>query len=418
MTDNDREKIALFRFSLISPILNGQVVNQKEYLAEVTAKVHDVPYYGPKEYVPKTVQGWLRDYHRGGFEALKPKKRSDRGKSRKIYPELKANLLKLRRENMNVSVSLFYDQLIAKKIILPSDISYSTVYRMFKREDLLYNSPRKEGDRRRFAHDTVNALWQGDFMVGPYLKLNGKKIRTNLFAFIDDCSRVVPYAMFLTSEKFSSLRTVFSEALLRRGLPKLLYVDNGKIYRSDMLHLACAALGITLIHTKPYDAASKGKIERFFLTVRKRFLPLLTEDDLCSLDRLNQRFFDWLETDYHRKVHSSLATTPLDKFMSQIDQVKVIDDPERLKLIFLKREKRKVKHDRTISVNSELYEVPPALIGKRIEIRFDPETYEQIFIYDDGYLLGQARKVIFADNAHVKRNRNISFQNILNEGDH
>lgn len=417
MTDNDREKIALFRFSIISPILNGQVKNQKEYLAEVTAKVHNVPHYGPKEYVPKTIKGWLRDYRRGGFDALKPKKRSDRGKSRKIYPELKAKLIKLRRENMDVSVSLFYDQLIAKKVFLPSDISYSTVYRLFKREDLLFNSPRKEADRRRFAYDTVNALWQGDFMVGPYLKLQGKKVRTNLFAFIDDCSRVVPYAMFLTSEKFSSVRTVFSEALLRRGIPKLLYVDNGKIYRSDMLHFACASLGITLIHTKPYDAASKGKIERFFLTVRKRFLPLLSEDDLYSLDRLNQRFFDWLERDYHRKVHSSLGITPLDKFMSQIDQVKVIDNPDSLKMIFLKREKRKVKHDRTISVNNELYEVPPALIGKRIEIRFDPETYDEIFIYDDGQFLGQAHKVIFADNAHIKRKRNISFQNILNEGD-
>lgn len=418
MTDNDREKIALFRFGLISPILNGQVINQKEYLAEITAKVHNVPYYGPKEYVPKTIRGWLRDYRRGGFDALKPKRRSDRGKSRKIYPELKAKLLKIRRENMNISVSLFYDQLIAKKVILPSDISYSTVYRLFKREDLLYNSPRKEGDRRRFAHDTVNALWQGDFMVGPYLKMNGKKIRTNLFAFIDDCSRIIPYAMFLTSEKFSSVRTVLSEALLRRGLPKLLYVDNGKIYRSDMLHFACASLGITLIHTKPYDAASKGKIERFFLTVRKRFIPLLIENDLTSLDNLNQKFFDWLEKDYHRKVHSSLGTTPLDKYMSQIDQVNHINDPDRLKMIFLKRAKRKVKHDRTISINSQLYEVPPTLIGKRIEVRFDPETYQEIFIYDDDQYLGQAQKVIFADNAHVKRNRNISFQNISEEGDY
>ncbi len=71
-----------------------------------------------------------------------------------------------------------------------------------------------------------------------------------------------------------------------------MYVDNGKIYRSDMLHFACACLGITLIHTKPYDAASKGKIERFFLTVRKRFLPLLSENDLTLLANLNQKFFN------------------------------------------------------------------------------------------------------------------------------
>ncbi len=175
---------------------------------------------------------------------------------------------------------LFYDQLITKKIILPSDISYSTVYRLFKREGLLCNSPR---------------------------------------------------------------------------------------------------LGITLIHTKPYDAASKGKIEHFSLTVRKRFLPLLCDEDLSPLDNLNKKFSACLEKNYHRKIHSALATTPLDKYMSQINQLNVIEDPDKLKFIFLKREKRKVKHDRIISVNNELYEVPPTLISKRIEIRFDPESFEDIF---------------------------------------
>jgi len=417
MNDNDREQIALFRFGLISPILNGQVKNQKEYLAKITAQVHNVPYYGPREYVPKTIYRWLLDYRRGGFEALKPKKRSDHGKSRKISLELKEKLLNLRKEHPDLSVSLFYDQLVAKGEILPSEVSYSTLYRFFKREGLLNNSPRKEEDRRRFAYDTVNTLWQGDFMVGPYLKINGKKIKTYLFAFIDDCSRIVPYAMFLKTEKFSAVRKVLSESILRRGIPKLLYVDNGKVYRSDMLHFACASLGITLIHTKPYDAPSKGKIERFFLTVRKRFLPLLTENELSSLDILNQKFFKWLEEDYHRKAHSALGMTPLDKYMSQISKVKTIDDPDKLKMIFLKREKRKVKHDGTISVNSKLYEVPPTLIGKQIEVRFDPETFEEIFIYDDGKCIGKANPVIYADNAHVKRERNLSFQEMMKEDD-
>ena len=261
MTDNDREKIALFRFAIISPILNGQVQNQKEYLEEITAKTHNVPYYGSKEYVPKTIQCWLRDYRRGGFNALKPKRRSDHGHSRKVYPELKEKLVSLRKDKPDISVSLFYDQLIAKKVIKPSDVSYSTIYRIFKREGLLTNTPRKEAHRLRFAHPDVNAMWQGDFMVGPYLKIDKKKVKTHLFAFIDDCSRIIPYALFLPTERFSSISKVFSEAILRRGLPQLLYVDNGKIYRSGMLQFACASLGITLVHTKPYDPSSKGYVK-------------------------------------------------------------------------------------------------------------------------------------------------------------
>ncbi len=103
--------------------------------------------------------------------------------------------------------------------------------------------------------------------------------------------------------------------------------------------------------------------------------------------------------------------------MSQIDKVKMVDDPKALKNIFFKRVKRKVKHDRTISLNNILYEVPPTLIGKRIEVRFDPETLDQVLIYQEGKMIAQAKKVIFADNARIKRKGNISFKNIIKEGD-
>ena len=132
---------------------------------------------------------------------------------------------------------------------------------------------------------------------------------------------------------------------------------------------------------------------------------------------LNQRFSIWLEKDYHRKIHSALGISPIEKYMSQIDKVKMVDNPKTLKTIFFKRVKRKVKHDRTISLNKMLFEVPPTLIGKRIEVRFDPETFDQVILYEEGQLIGQAKKVIFADNARIKRKGNISFKNIIKEGD-
>jgi len=72
------------------------------------------------------------------------------------------------------------------------------------------------------------------------------------------------------------MKRVYVEALVRRGIPKIVYLSNGKVYRSHLFHAACARLGTTVAHTQPYDAASKGKIERFFRTVRERFLPLLS----------------------------------------------------------------------------------------------------------------------------------------------
>jgi len=417
MTENDREKIALFRYGLIAPILNGQVKNQKEYLQKQAAKTHNVPYYGPRDYVPKTIYFWLRNYRRGGFDALKPKRRKDKGKSRKITGKLKNKLIDLRKNNPGLSVKLFYDELIKKEEFMPSELSYSTLYRFFKKNDLIKTDDiEKEPERRRFSFDVVNHLWQGDLSYGPWLTIKGKKKRSYLLVFIDDASRIVPYGMFSLTEKFSALKQVFSQALLRRGIPNLVYVDNGKIYRSDRFHIACAELGITLIHTKPYDAKAKGKVERFFSTVKKRFLPLLDESDKSSLENLNQAFFRWLEQDYHRRKHSSLEGTPLDAYMEQISKVKTLDDPEKLAKIFLKRDKRKVKADGTISFRKKLFEVPPALIGKKIEIRFNPETADDVFIYDQGEEIAKAQPVNLHENAYLRREKNLKFHKLYHEG--
>jgi putative transposase len=403
MDEKTREAIALFRYGLIAPILNGQVTSQKDYLARIASLPHEVPHYGTKEFAPKTIEFWVRAYRRFGFDGLKPKGRSDKGSVRNIPEQLKEKILALRREHRELSVTLFYEKLVKEVLFLPQDISYSTLYRFLKKEGMVGKVETKSPDRKRFSYEEVNILWQGDMAVGPYLVVSGKKVRTSLFAFIDDCSRLVPYAEFMLSEKFDSLKHVFKEALTRRGIPKMLYVDNGKVYRSDQFSIACASLGITLIHTRPYDPASKGKIERFFGTVRQRFLPTLTKEDLASLETLNQTFWRWLEEDYHRKVHSSLKMSPLDMFMSQFSRVKMVEDPKALDALFLKREKRKVKHDSTISVNSLLFEVPPQFIGQQVEVRFEPEKLEQIFIYVEGKEVAKAMPVIFSDNARAKR---------------
>ena len=136
--------------------------------------------------------------------------------------------------------------------------------------------------------------------------------------------------------------------MLKRGIPTLLYTDNGKIYRSQQFEFMCANIGCSLIHSKPFVASSRGKIERFFLTVRKRFLSQLNMNEIKSLEELNLRFWKWLDEDYHKKPHSSLnGSTPLDFFMSQISRVKLCTDPAQLEEKFLLSIKRKVNHDGT-----------------------------------------------------------------------
>ncbi|ARK23666.1 IS481 family transposase (plasmid) [Sporosarcina sp. P37] len=411
MNEKTRDEVALFRYGLIAPLVNQQV-EAKSYLQRIEEKVHTIPYYGERRIAAKTVQEWLRHYRRDGFDALKPKKRADRGISRRLSADEQDHLLEKRKKSLHMPVSVFYEQLIEQGEINKNEVSYSTINRLVKKHNLTGKHRVSMKERKRFAHDQVNVLWQADLSHGPYLSAQGKSRKTFLIAYIDDCSRLVPYGQFFTSEKFDGLRVVTKEALIRRGKPAIIYADNGKIYRSETLQYACAQLGITLAHTQPYDPQSKGKIERFFKTVQTRFYPLLQSDPVETVDELNIRFWHWLETDYHRRVHASLdGRTPHEVFQSQLDQVVFLEDPEILDPVFMKREQRKVKVDSTITLDKKLYEVPQRFIGQSIDLRLDGKG---VYIYEEDQRVGEAIPVHLHDNAHVKRSRS-PFQPTLEE---
>jgi putative transposase len=402
MNEKVREQVALFRYGLIAPLLNGQV-DPKEYLKGLEGKVHSVPYYGDRKIAEKTMKEWLLHYRRNGFEALKPKKRMDRGNSRRLSPDDQDLVLEMRKKSLHMPVSVFYEQLIERGEIQKNQISYSTIIRLLKKHNLVGKQVMATPERKRFAHEKVNVLWQADLSHGPYVPINGKKTKTFLIAYIDDCSRLVPYAQFFSSEKFDGLRVVTKEALIRRGKPTIIYADNGKIYRSETLQYACAQLGITLAHTQPYDPRAKGKVERLFKTIQTRFYPLLQADPVHSLEELNERFWSWLEKNYHRRVHASLeGKTPHEVFQSQLKDITFLEDLSILETIFLKREQRKVKADGTITLNKQLYEVPSRFIGHSIDVRLDENG---VYIFEDDKKVAEALPVSMQDNAHVKRVR-------------
>ena len=257
MLDNEkREQIALRRFSLISPVLNGQVDNQKEYFIEVTSKAIDMPYYGMRMYSPKTLGSWLSDYRRGGIDALKPGYRSDRGKSRKIDDKLVEKIREKRIQKPRINSSMLYESLVKDGAILPQEVSLSTFYRFLAANPDLtaIKEPDEEKEMKRFAHQYINELWQSDLLYGSYLKVGKSKKQTYLIAFLDDASRFVTYSQWSFSQNFSALRVVLKEAVLRKGIPSMIYTDNGKIFRSAQMQMVCAQIGCSLIHSPPFQA--------------------------------------------------------------------------------------------------------------------------------------------------------------------
>ena len=243
-----------------------------------------------------------------------------------------------------------------------------------------------------------------DIMYGPYVGQKKKKA-TYLMAYIDDASRLITHAEFYLSQDIASLRSSFRDAVLKRGLPIALYSDNGKIYRSQSFEYLCANLGIVLLRHGVGLAHQKGKIERFFLTVRLRFLSILKNEDLESIDSLNEKFGKWLISDYQKRPHEGISgETPLDFFLKQAGEIKLITDFAEFNRKLLITVQRTVKKDATISLGGNLYETEMYLAGERLDVKYDPDArINELYLYRNDSPIGVAKLVNFTDNDNRKR---------------
>ena len=239
-------------------------------------------------------------------------------------------------------------------------------------------------------------------MHGPKVRTANRSVKAILCAIIDDHSRMVVGHAFNTSETISSLTIVLKEAFLGYGIPKRLYVDNGPSFSSELLVRSCAMAGISLTHSKPYDSPSRGKIERFFRTVRDRFLSGVQVG--ISLKELNEAFWLWLQQDYHHKLHTGIGQRPVDRYNASVDTVPIRRlCKAELDEIFLIRHERVVNNDATISFKGYLYEVPTAYIRHRIEIRHPVDDPQDLYLYDSDVRVGRIKRVDKKENARTFR---------------
>jgi hypothetical protein len=239
-------------------------------------------------------------------------------------------------------------------------------------------------------------------MHGPLVAAEPRQKKSYLIAFIDDHSRLVPYAKFYLSENLDAFLDAFEKALLKRGLPRKLYVDNGSAYRAKHLEHVCASLAIALVHAKPYRPQGKGKIERFFRRVRQQFLPTLKTP--VNLDTLNEQFELWLRQDYHNKHHAAIRTTPAERFTARMQCIR--SAPDNLSDHFRSIARRKVARDRTVTLNGNLFEAPVALIGQRVDLLYHRNRPKKVEVRLAHKSYGYLHPVDLAVNCRVKRDKN------------
>ena len=397
MTEQQKKEIAVFRFGVIGEFVAGAELDYGEkerLLQQKCARKWSIPYSGRTRLSRSTILGWIRQYN-GRIESLHPKSRSDQGKARAFDDETASQIIKLRLDKPDATVDTLIESL--EKITCQT-YSYSSVYRFLQSRGLM-NTARPE-DRRKFEAPHPNDLWQSDVMHGPQVLVQDKQRKTYLIAIMDDHSRLITAAGFYLSENLKTYIAVLEQAFLSRGLPRKLYVDNGPAFRSHHLKYVAASLSIALIHARPYKPQGKGKIERWFRTVRLQFLQKFTGK---TLPDLNAAFDKWLNHGYHQRKHGSTGETPFKRFTSSMECIRTA--PPDLKDHFRKTARRKVAKDRTITLKGNMFEAPVALIGRNVDVKYHEDTPHKAEVVYKSKSYGLLTPVDLSVNCRVKRDR-------------
>jgi putative transposase len=347
----------------------------------------------------RTIQTWYSRYKKDGVTTMTPKPRSDKGRTRKVEPEALHEAIEIVRPSFrgSANTTAIYRACVERGLLRPEQVASNTFRRLVKQYELLKPESHCEDKRRlAFAKAHCNEMWQADTMVGPYLKHAGASVQAKLIAFVDDASRVCCHGEFFVAENTETLIQALRSALYKRGVPESMYVDNGSIYTSKEITQICARLGCLLCHAPVRDGAAKGKVERFFRTVREDFLA--RQLDLSSLASLNRAFIAWVEDEYNARVHSSLNMRPIDRFGLDLSRIRFLPPSSANDELFFVEQDRTVLADNTFSLNSVRFEAPRDLHSRKIQVRFDRMHPERVVVYFKGERMGEARPVDFQAN--------------------
>ncbi len=394
--DDPRERRALARFAAVQMVL--QAAQRGLSWSRAFLEAAQQPWEG-RFYSSDTIAEWLYRFRHGQFAALYDQPRSDKGQKRALDPGATEALFNLRRLHPELTLPALVEELLRQGILQPGGFSLSTLQRRLveaglDRRSIKAGAALVAGPTKAFELPLPNLLWMADAMNGPTLKLADQASqRTFLFALLDDHSRLCVHGQFYPNERVECFLDCLRQAVNARGLPDKLYTDNGASFRSQHLQIVCANLGIRLLHARPYHSWSRGKIERFFLTVQTQFLPQLRFQAAADLVGLNTQFWRWLESAYHQRAHTALQNqSPAERFVKAGLNLRTLPKDIELERLFLMREERRVRKDATICLGAQLWEVPTHLRGVVLTVKYDPIHWSRVELWLRERFLGLAAR--------------------------
>jgi putative transposase len=400
MDEETREQVALHRYGVIAEALSHRLTGAERgrIVREAAGRTHTHPDGTRRHYSRGTIDRWIRSWREGGLCALKPDARADAGGVR-AHPELIEEVCKLRCERPDRSAAQ-----IARMIYYHHGIAVAerTVRAQLRRRGL--DRKALSAQRRvfgRYEADRANERWVTDVLVGPWVPHPRVEtsVRAKLFVVVDDRSRLLVDGVFYAHENARACQELLRRAITHRGIPDVLYADNGAPFKNAWLSRTCAVLGIRLVHSHPYAPQGRGKQERLNRFIRESFLAEATHQGIGSLVELNDLFCAWAEQVANRRVHKETNETPIQRF--EADGPHRVAPPERVEEAFRWSVIRKVTKTATVSLEGNAYGVDPALVGRRVELRYVPEDLSEIAVYFEGQAVGMA--IPFVISRHVHR---------------
>ncbi|MGH9215602.1 MAG: DDE-type integrase/transposase/recombinase [Acidimicrobiales bacterium] len=399
MTDEQAEAIALHRWAVIAEAADSRLgsAERGRVVRAAAARTHAHPDGSQRRYSRNTLDRWIRAWRSGGLEALRPVERADAGAVRD-HPELFEEAAALRLELPARSAAQIAEILWHRHGVR---VAERTLRAHLRRRGLsreaLAAEPKAFG---RYEAERANERWITDVLVGPWVphpKVDAS-VRAKLFLVVDDHSRLLVHGRFMAAENTRAGQDVLRAAIVRRGLPEALYADNGAPFANHMLARTCAVLGIRLIHSAPYSPEGRGKQERLNRYIRERFLAEATHVGIDSLHELNDRFAAWVDQVANRRTHAETGMTPEARFAAGGPPRAA--EPARIVEAFRWSAQRKVTRTATVSLDGNHYCVDPALVGRRIELRFDPENLAVIEVFAEGRPAGVATPLVIGRHTH------------------
>lgn len=393
------ERVALHRWGVIAEAANGRFTPAERgaVVRAIAARRHAHPDGSDRSYSRATIDRWLRAWRHRGLEALRPLERSDTGVVR-AHPELFAEAAALRLELPTRSAAQIATILFHRHGVT---VSERTVRGQLRRAGLhrqaLEAEPKVFG---RYEADAPNDRWITDVLVDPWVPFPrvAGSVRARLFLIVDDHSRLIVDGRFYIHENTRNGQDLLRRAIVHRGLPTVLYADNGAPFNNGWLNRTCAVLGIRLIHSKPYSPEGRGKQERVNRYIREAFLAEARHVGIESMEELNDRFTAWAEQVANRRRHAETDQRPIDRYNQGPRRAA---DPDRLREAFRWSVVRKVTRTATVPLEGNHYAVDPSLVGRRVELRYDPEDLTRLDVFLEGRSAGVAAP--FKIHRHVHK---------------